>query len=185
MKCECGNIARVGWPGMTCVCCESPRSGGSLEWAGGLVGLRAGEPPGKSPLPFPLQLPRLLLYLPLLPLILFHISSCNFLQNSFLWLLSIWKAYSISTSNNLSSFFFAFAQRRREDLSSFQSRSNRQSQQGVGNPTAAALALLARRGSSRTCRRRTHGVAGDGAPSSHRQPNLTSHTWAPLDSYGV
>ena len=55
MKCECGNIARVGWPGMTCVCCESPRSGGSLEWAG-LVGLRAGEPPGKSPLPFPLQL---------------------------------------------------------------------------------------------------------------------------------
>ena len=49
---------------------------------------------------------------------------------------------SISTFNNLSSFFFAFAQRRREDLSSFQSRSNRQSQQGVGNPTAAALALL-------------------------------------------
>ena len=40
MKCECGNIARVGWPGMTCVCCESPRSGGSLEWGGGLVGLR-------------------------------------------------------------------------------------------------------------------------------------------------
>ena len=36
MKCECGNIARVGWPGMTCVCCESPRSGGSLEWGGGL-----------------------------------------------------------------------------------------------------------------------------------------------------
>ena len=27
-------------------------------------------------------------------------------------------------------------------MSSFQSRSNRQSQQGVGNPTAAALALL-------------------------------------------
>ena len=148
MKCECGNIARVGWPGMTCVCCESPRSGGSLEWAG-LVGLRAGEPPGKSPLPFPLQLPRLLLYLPFLPLILFHISSCNFLQNSFLWLLSIWKAYSISTSNNLSSFFFAFAQRRREDLSSFQSRSNRQSQQGVGNPTAAALALLCFAGQKR------------------------------------
>ena len=41
MKCECGNIARVGWPGMTCVCCESPRSGGSLEWAGGLESLRA------------------------------------------------------------------------------------------------------------------------------------------------
>ena len=151
MKCECGNIARVGWPGMTCVCCESPRSGGSLEW-GGLVGLRAGEPPGKSPLPFPLQLPRLLLYLPLLPLILFHISSCNFLQNSFLWLLSIWEASSpssISTFNNLSSFFFAFAQRRREDLSSFQSRSNRQSQQGVGNPTAAALALLCFAGQKR------------------------------------
>ena len=92
MKCECGNIARVGWPGMTCVCCESPRSGGSLEW-GGLVGLRAGEPPGKSPLPFPQQLPRLLLYLPLLPLILFDISSCNFLQNSFLWLLSIWEVF--------------------------------------------------------------------------------------------
>ena len=41
MKCECGNIARVGWPGMTCVCCESPRSGGSLEWAGGLESWRA------------------------------------------------------------------------------------------------------------------------------------------------
>ena len=40
MKCECGNIARVGWPGMTCVCCESPRSGGSLEW-GGLESWRA------------------------------------------------------------------------------------------------------------------------------------------------
>ena len=62
-----------------------------------------------------------------------------------------------------------------EDLSSFQSRSNRQSQQSVGNSAAAALALLA--DSSGTGRRRRDGVTGDdGAPSSHRHPNPLSRT---------
>ena len=59
------------------------------------------------------------------------------------------------------------------DLSSFQSRSNRQSQQSVGNSAAAALALLVA-DSSGAGRGRLHCSTGDGAPSSHRQPNPPS-----------